>query len=166
MVTALQTFRDRSLNCHSRWCAGRLESRGTSQKGVATTRKASCLARCEDSTTIWLGVLQHSRQPLQGDLVALTRPPTVVARVLRRLVRDARLLQVVTQQSVTPLQLEVVLGADVQEDAVQPSEVLLAATPVHHRIEAEPAVPHVLDQFATREGNRQVNEVRRVANVR
>jgi hypothetical protein len=93
------------------------------------------------------------------------RAPAVVAGVLAVLVRDARNREVVAEQPVSPLQVVVVVGADVEEDPGQSAEVVETVVDVDDRVEAEPAVPDVLDQLAARPGDGQVDVERRVVRV-
>src|ERR1019366_641222 len=109
--------------------------------------------------------LQYLRQPLERQLVPLARAPAVAARVLGGLVGDARLAQTVAQQPVAPLQVVVVVATHVQQDAGQFAETVQTVTPIDDWIEAQPAVPDLLDQLAARKGDGQVDVERRVVQV-
>ncbi len=62
-----------------------------------------------------------------------------------------------TEQTVAPLQLVVVATSDIEQDTSQAVEIFFPASPVDNRIEAEPAIPHLLHQFAAIKGNRKVH---------
>src|ERR1019366_4590800 len=109
--------------------------------------------------------LQYLRQPLERQLVPLARAPAVAARVLGGLVGDACLAQTVAQQPVAPLQVVVVVATHVQQDAGQFAETVQTVTPIDDWIEAQPAVPDLLDQLAARKGDGQVDVERRVVQV-
>ena len=61
------------------------------------------------------------------------------------LVSDTGLCQVVAEQPVAPLELVVVVVAGVEEDSAKLAKVLDAVVDVDDRVEAEPAVPDVLE---------------------
>src|SRR5438874_741783 len=93
------------------------------------------------------GVRSDERPAILG-LVA------VVARVLPVLVRDSRLAEMVAEQPVTPVQVVVVVPVGVEQDARKLAQVVETVVDVDDRVEAEPAVPHLLDQLAARPGHR------------
>ena len=73
----------------------------------------------------------------------------------------------VAEESVTPLKLVVVARAHIEEDSAEPLQVVESVgLPIDHRIEAQPAVPDLLDQLAAREGHWEVDVERRVVGIR
>ena len=72
----------------------------------------------------------------------------MVAGILSVLVGDAGFVEVVTEQPVARVQVEVVVGAGVEQDAGQFSELVEALVHVDDWVEGEPAVPDLLDQLA------------------
>src|SRR5438874_10929892 len=71
--------------------------------------------------------LQDARQPLERHLIALVGPTAMVARVFSVHVGDTGLLQIVAQQPVAPMQVIVVIGACIEQDAGQLAVVVEAA---------------------------------------
>jgi len=80
-------------------------------------------------------------------------------------VGNARSAQMVTQQPVAPLQVVVVVAPHIQQNASQLAEIVLAVAPIDDRVEAQPAVPDLLDQLTAREGDGKVDVERRVVQV-
>src|SRR2546426_4884418 len=100
-------------------------ARAVAHHGPASSR-ASCVAHApspapdmKSAVTSELVVCQDLRQPLQRHLVALVCSAAVVAGVLSVFVCDAGLMEVVTEQPVTPVQAVVVARARVQQNAGQ-----------------------------------------------
>ena len=102
-------------------------------------------------------VSKHLAEPGQRVLQPLVRSPSVIAGVLGEVVRDACLGETVVQDAVPPLQLVVVAGTGVEQDAGQVAEVVQSFAVVLDRIVAKPTIPHVLDQLAARPSDRQVD---------
>src|SRR5438034_296309 len=100
---------------------------------------------------------QDLRQPVQRHLVALACPSAVVAGVLPVLVCDSGFVEVVAEEPVAPLQVVVVVRADVEQDAGQSPEVVEALVHVDDRVEGEPAVPDLLDQLTAGMRNGEVD---------
>jgi hypothetical protein len=93
-------------------------------------------------------------EPFQRHLVSLARPAAMVAGILAVFMCDAGLGEVVAEQPVTPVQAVVVIRTDVEQDALELVEVGDPVVDVDDGVEAEPAIPDLLDQLATRPGDR------------
>ena len=78
----------------------------------------------------------------------------MVAGILAVVVRDSRFAEVVAEQPVTPVQVVVVVPAGVEQDSRQLAQVVETVVDVDDRVEAEPAVPDLMDQFSARPGHR------------
>jgi hypothetical protein len=81
-------------------------------------------------------------------LVPLGPSAAVVPRVLPEVVCDAGLTEAVAEDPVTPVQVVVIVGTSVEQDAGQLPEVVEAVVNVDDRVEAQPAIPDILEQFA------------------
>src|SRR3954452_20539781 len=93
-------------------------------------------------------------EPFQRNLESLIGAAAMIAGVLAVLVLDSCFVEVMAEQPVAPMQVVVVVGSRIEQDAGQLPEVVESFVHIHNRVEREPAIPYILSQFTARPRDR------------